>query len=200
MPSTPPETRASLILRLPDAADMAAWEEFVAIYGPLVFRLARRQGLQSADADDVVQEVLTAVARHVSQWLNRKDRGSFRAWLFRIARNVAINFLTRRATRSLGVGGDEAERFVEKIPAAASSISSQFDLEYRREAFRWAANQVRQVVSEDTWQAFWLTHVEERPIRQVAEQLRMPVGNIYISRSRVMARLRALVIQHEDSP
>lgn len=50
MISSPPEIRASLILRLPDAADAAAWDELVAIYGPLVFRLALRQGLQAADA------------------------------------------------------------------------------------------------------------------------------------------------------
>ncbi len=54
---SPPETRASLIVRLRDAADVAAWDEFVATYGPLVYRLALRQGLQAADADDVVQQV-----------------------------------------------------------------------------------------------------------------------------------------------
>ena len=78
---SPPETRASLILRLPDAADVAAWDQIVAIYGPLVYRMGLRQGLQAADADDLVQEVFTAVARSVSQWLERSDRGKFRAWL-----------------------------------------------------------------------------------------------------------------------
>jgi len=61
--SDPLETRASLILRLPDASDVVAWDEFVAIYSPLIFRLARRQGLQPTDADDLVQEVLTTVSR-----------------------------------------------------------------------------------------------------------------------------------------
>ena len=62
---SPPETRASLIPRLRDAADVAASDEFVAIYGPLVFRMALRQGLQAADADDVVQQVFSAVAQSV---------------------------------------------------------------------------------------------------------------------------------------
>ena len=96
MPLSPPETRASLILRLPNAADSAAWEEVVQVYGPVVFRMARKQGLQGADADDLVQEVFTAVAKQVEQWLWRSDRGPLRAWVLRIARNIAVNAPEKR--------------------------------------------------------------------------------------------------------
>ena len=194
---SPPETRASLILRLPNAADVAAWDELVAIYGPLVFRLAVRQGLQPADADDLVQEVFSAVARSVSQWLDRPDRGSFRAWLLRIARNTAVNLLTRRSHRPLGTGGDEAAEMLAEVPAAESDLSSEFDLEYRREVFSWAAEQVRESVAESTWQAFWLTHVEGLAIADAAEQLGVSVGKVYVARSRVMNRLQELVKQYE---
>ena len=198
MISSPPETRASLILRLPDAADAAAWDELVAIYGPLVFRLALRQGLQAADADDLVQEVFSAIAKSVSQWLERSDRGKFRAWLLRIARNAAVNFLTRRSHRSIGTGGEEAARLLTEVAAPPSLLSNEFDLEYRREVFRWAAEHVREIVAETTWQAFWLSHVENLPIAEVARQLEITEGNVYISRSRVMTRLRELVKQFEE--
>ena len=198
MISSPPETRASLILRLPDAADAAAWDELVAIYGPLVFRLALRQGLQAADADDLVQEVFSAIAKSVSQWLERSDRGKFRAWLLRIARNAAVNFLTRRSHRSIGTGGEEAARLLTEVAAPPSLLSNEFDLEYRREVFRWAAVHVREIVAETTWQAFWLSHVENLPIAEVARQLEITEGNVYISRSRVMTRLRELVKQFEE--
>jgi len=195
---SPPETRASLILRLPDAADVTAWDEFVAIYGQVVYRVALRQGLQPADADDLVQDVFTAVAKSISQWLDRADRGTFRAWLLRIARNAGVNFLTRRKHRPIGAGGDNADRMLAEIPAPESPLTSQFDLEYRREVFHWAAEQVRDAVTESTWQAFWLTHVESQPIPDVAAHLGISVANVYIGRSRVMARLRELVKQFED--
>jgi len=168
---SPPDTRASLILRLPDAADAAAWDELMAIYGPLVFRLAARQGLQAADADDLVQNVFAAIARSVAEWLERPDRGKFRAWLLRIARNAAVNFLTRRVHGLLGTGDDKVVQMLAEIPAPESQLSSEFDLEYRREVFRWAAEQVRDTVADTTWQAFWLTQMENPPIAEVAQRL-----------------------------
>src|SRR5262245_27667732 len=188
-----PETRASLILRLPDAADELAWDQFAAIYGPLVYRLARKQGLQPADADDLVQEVLSAVARSVSGWLENAQRGPFRAWLLRIARNTAINFLTRRKHQPLAAGGSESLRSLSQQADPESEAGGEFDLEYRRELFRWAAGQLRGVVNESTWQAFWRTSVDEQSIEQVAKELKMSVGSVYIARSRTMARLRELV-------
>lgn len=196
---SPPETRASLILRLKDAADVAAWDEVVAIYGPLVFRMAQRQGLQAADADDVVQDVFAAVAKSVSAWVEQPRRGRFRGWLLGIARNIAINVLTRRPYGGVGHGGDNSIETLAKVPAPPGALSSQFDLEYRREVYRWAAEQVRMSVSRGTWDAFHLTHVEGIPIADAAGQLGISVGSVYIARSRVMNRLRELAKQFEAS-
>lgn len=194
-----PETRASLILRLPDPGDVAAWDQFVAIYGPVVFRLARRQGMQVADADDLVQEVLTAVARSISKWLDRSDRGTFRAWLFRIARNASVNHLTRRSTRPLALWDDGDLEALAEVADVESPLASQFDIEYRRELFRWASERVKQMFAETTWQSFWLTHVRQQPIGDVADQLGISVGSVYVGRSRVMARLRETVKSLEET-
>ncbi|MCA8997031.1 MAG: sigma-70 family RNA polymerase sigma factor [Planctomycetaceae bacterium] len=197
MTISPPETRASLILRLPNAADVAAWDEVVAIYSPLVYRMALRQGLQSADADDLVQEVFVAIARSVGEWLDRNDRGSFRAWLLRISRNTAVNFLTRRAHRPWGTGGKDAAEQLAQVSINKSDLSDEFDLEYRREVFQWAAEQVRESVQETTWQAFWLTHIEGLSIEEAAQQLHVSTGTVYVGRSRVMSRLQKLVKRYE---
>ena len=124
----------SLIARLQDPDDIAAWDNFSDMYAPIIYRSARRSGLQAADADDVVQEVLAAVTHSVSRWIKRDDRGPFRAWLFRIARNTSIDFLTRRKHRPWAAGGDTAAEQLNHVEAPAD-VSSQFDLELRRTMF-----------------------------------------------------------------
>lgn len=110
---------------------MAAWDEFAAIYGPVVFNVAISRGFQPADADNLVQEVFMAVVSSVSNWLQRDDRGSFRAWLLRIARNAAVDMITQKATRSLGRDGSEARIHLSILPAPCE-LSSALDLEYER--------------------------------------------------------------------
>lgn len=198
MQSSPPETRASLILRLKNAEDVVAWNDFVAIYAPVIFRVACRHGLQVADAENLIQEVLLSISRALPQWLQREDRGSFRAWLLKIARNEAVDMLTRRATRPLGKDGLEAERLLAEVPDHRCDLSSQFDLEYEQAVFQWAAAQVHDSVSDTTWQSFWLTHVEGLSVDRVARQLNMRTGTVYVARGRVMNRIQELVKKFED--
>lgn len=196
--SPTPETRETLIQRLPNGADVDAWREFVEIYGPLLFRLARAKGFQQADAEDFVQEVLSAVAKAVGRWLDRDDRGPFRVWLFRVAQNLAINFLTRPKHQRLGTGDSQIARLLNERPAVSADTSELFLREYQRELFRWAAEQVREQVSERQWMAFWLTSVEDRSITDVATQYKMSVGSVYVARSRITRKIRELVYRHKE--
>ena len=197
MKPTHEPTKASLILRLRDAEDRAAWDEFATIYGPVVFNVAIGRGFQAADADNLVQEVFMAVAASVSNWLERDDRGSFRAWLLRITRNAAVDMITQKATRSLGLDGSEAQVHLANF-TDASELSNALDLEYERTVFQWAAERVRESVAEHTWQAFWLTSIKELSVADAATKLNTRPGNIYFARSRVMARIKELVQQYQD--
>jgi RNA polymerase sigma-70 factor (ECF subfamily) len=104
-----PTTRHSLVLRLRDRDDEAAWTEFVAIYEPLVYGLTRRKGLQDADARDLCQEVFRAVAGAIERWDPDPAKGKFRAWLFRIARNLLVNFFADQRRHPRGTGSTSVQ-------------------------------------------------------------------------------------------
>jgi len=199
MTSSFPETRNTLILRLRDGQDAEAWEQFVAIYEPLVYRLARSKGFQDADVRNVSQEVLLAVAKAVERWEPDPERGRFRTWLFQISRNLMVNFLTRAKHRPLGTGDSGMAELLGQQIDPASMETAEFDQEYCREVFHWAAEQVRQQVNPTTWQAFWRTSVEGRSANEAAEQLGLSVGAVHIARSRVRGRLRQCVNQFESA-
>ncbi len=187
-----PPTRASLVLRLRDPQDEAAWREFVDLYGPFIYGFLRKQGVQDADAADLGQEVLGAVAGAVGRLEYDPARGSFRNWLFTIVRNKLSNW--RRAQRKRLLDCDEAaaEVLLEECPAPMRQ-EAEWEAEWEQKVFAWACTQVRRVVTELTWQAFWKSAIEDLPGKQVAAELGLSVAAVYLAHSRVLARLKALV-------
>lgn len=185
-----PDTRASLLLRIRNSRDQEAWESFQQIYQPLIFRLARRRGIQEADANEVTQDVLIAVASAINRWDSNPARGSFRGWLSKITRNLVVNLLIRQSRHPRGNGDTEFNVWLDQQPDPASEESALFDVEEEREIFRWAADRIRSDFQETTWQAFWRTAVEGRDVQLVASELGVTAGIVYVSRSRVMKRLR----------
>lgn len=185
-----PDTRTSLILRLADSDDVDAWAEFVRLYEPSIYRLALSKGLQHADAQDVVQEILTSVSRNVSNWVPDPERGPFRAWLFRIARSRIVNSLTRSKPHNLGTGGTTATRLLGEHSDGLDNDWQLFEQEYRRTLFQKAADRVQVMFTEQSWQCFWLTTVDGVSIAEVATRFDISAGSVYIARSRVMARIR----------
>ena len=147
------------------------------IYEPLIHRLARARGVQEADADDLAQDVFRAVADAIDRWDPDPARGSFRAWLSRIARNLIVNLLAarRRQTAELRDGRDRVVELLEAQPAGDAD-SALFDLEYRRQIFASAAQRARVRFQETTWQAFWRTGVEGRETSAVAAELGLTPG------------------------
>lgn len=192
-----PKTRGSLLARLKDHADADAWSEFAEIYRPVIVRVAKSRQMQDADAEEVAQQVLTAVAKAIDRWEEDPDRARFRTWLHRIMQNLIVNAATRQKP-DRGRGDSANLAVLSQHPMKEGIDSDLVRLEYRRECFRWAARQIRKEFQPDTWQAFWLTAVENRDVNEVALTLGRSRGSVYAARSRVMKRLRQKIAEVGD--
>jgi RNA polymerase sigma-70 factor (ECF subfamily) len=186
----PPKTRPSLLVRLRDPRDAAAWGQFVEVYVPLIYGFLRKRGVQDADAADLTQDVLRAVAGAIRRLDYDARQGTFRGWLFTIVRNRLSNFLARAPRQFVAGGGTDLVNLLHAQPAPAADPEAEWEHECRQQRFAWAARQVRQEVEESSWRAFWRTAVEGRRPPDVAGELGLSVAAVYMAKSRVLARLK----------
>jgi RNA polymerase sigma factor (sigma-70 family) len=186
-----PLTRASLLVRIRDGRDQEAWRQFVQMYAPVVYGFARKRGLQDADAADVMQNVLRSVAGAASRLNYDPARGTFRGWLYTVARNKIFNFLEAdRHKLGRGSGDSGARARLDALAGPEWGLAESWDEEYERNLAALAMQRVQGEVQPATWQAFWLTAVEGRSARETGEAIGMTSGAVYVARSRVLARLK----------
>jgi RNA polymerase sigma factor (sigma-70 family) len=183
------QTRVSLLARIRDLNDGLAWSEFVKLYTPLLYAYGMKNGLQDADAADLAQETLRLVMRAAPEFVYDPAKGTFRGWLFTVARNEIRKFVKRKNGVTVGTGDSNIRELLDSQQRGDPN-ESEWEREYQLNQFRWAADRVRSEFREATWQAFWRTVVQQRDINVVAEELGVSVGAIYIARSRVTARIR----------
>lgn len=184
-------TSVSLLGRVSSGAtrDQGAWSDFVDRYAPKVYAWCRAWGLQEADAQDVTQAVLLKLALQMDRFQYQAG-GSFRGWLWTLARNAWLDWKTERGRRTTAPA-DAAEQLdrLEARDDLARRLEREFDLELLEEATR----RVRARVAASTWEAYRLTAVEGEPAAAVSGRLGLSVDAVFKARSSVVQRLKAEV-------
>src|SRR5436305_13983614 len=98
------KTPASLLERLRQPFEPAAWERFVSLYTPLIYSWGRRVGLQEQDAADLVQDVFVTLIQVLPTFTYERHQ-SFRRWLWTVTINKwrrGRKRLDKRMVRGLG--------------------------------------------------------------------------------------------------
>jgi RNA polymerase sigma-70 factor (ECF subfamily) len=184
-------TSTALLEGLRDSGDESAWREFEARYRPLVFAVARRLGLQDADAEDAAQETLAAFVQAYREHRYDREKGRLRQWLRGIACHKVRDLLRRRGREVSASDRTDAERMLEQVPDAHAQ--SAWDDEWSKAVLRDCLEQVRGEVEPQTFEAFLLFALREWPARRVAEHLQISEAVVYQSKSRVLKRVRELI-------
>ena len=192
---SPLETRKSLIVRLKNEQNEFAWREFVCSYEGFLIQLARRQGVPERRIPDVTQQILLVIAKSIDGWKDDGNAASFRRWLSTVSRNVVIRFMSRERKQAGGIGGSD---LVAQLQNVEDKPDERHVQQYQHELIVWAAEQVRHEFLETSWRAFWATVIDERLVDDVAEELGVYPGSIYMSRSRIMARIKKKVAEVDD--
>jgi RNA polymerase sigma-70 factor (ECF subfamily) len=114
------ETRQSLLLRAQNGEENA-WKDVTDLYRPLVFGWLNRQGVPASDLEDLSQEVLLSVVKHLPGFQFSGQRGAFRTWLRTIVCRRAADYWRAIDTKTQATGGSGAIAALQQIAAPTAS-------------------------------------------------------------------------------
>lgn len=185
---TPTTTSTSLLDRI-RCKDREAWGRFVTLYGPLIYDVCRRHGVQPADADDVAQEVLQSVSHAIGAFKKDQPGDSFRGWLYRIVQNKVRDHFRRSAKQAPGIGGSDFKLTLDQLPEELSDSTASHDSR-GDPTLKRALELIRSEFQERTWTAFWRLTVEGHSAAEIGADLGMKTNTVRQAKYRIMQRLR----------
>jgi RNA polymerase sigma-70 factor (ECF subfamily) len=176
------KTSVSLLERLRSRNDQEAWSRFVSLYTPLLYFWVRRFKLSPEENEELVQDVFVTLVDKLPEFTYDPNR-RFRGWLW----TVAINKLRARQRKQISVTARPGET---DLLEGADTIAEFTEEEYRSHVTDRALQLMQKDFTTTTWRAFQEYVLNDRPVAEVAAELGMSVGAVYIAKTRVLGRLR----------
>jgi RNA polymerase sigma factor (sigma-70 family) len=204
-PASATSTRASLLQRVRDPADAASWTEFSGLYRKLIYGFARRSGLSHADAEDVTQDVFAGVAEKMPEFELDPNRGRFRGWLMQLTRwRIADKFASRPKEEvlreHLPSGGDSTDHrtsTIERVPAPEDE-QRNWELEWQRHLLDTACERISRRTKPRHFQVLDLYVRKGWPLLEVARELRLNPGTVYVVSHRLKKQLKGEMMKLKD--
>lgn len=180
-------TRASLLDRLKDLGDREAWQDFFDTYWGVIFHFAKRTGLDEAEAEDVVIETVTVVARKIEEFKYERERGRFKTWLLTIARHRIGDRFKKRARRDQHGGTIPLESLPEgTLPEPRpSELERLWDEEWQTRLIDMTLKAVKKHVGARQFQIFHSYVIQENSAADVAAFYNISRGQVYMAKNRV---------------
>ncbi len=188
-------TRRSLLVRLKNWDDGASWKDFFDTYWELIYGLARQAGLSDAEAQDVVQETVIAVARKMPDFQYDPALGSFKAWLRQLTRWRIGDQLRKKGYQSQGHWLPR-EHVLKSDVLAQQPVEDEFDLErvwdeeWEKALMEAALKKVRRHAGLQQYQMFYLHVFKRLPAREVARCLEVKLHEVYYAKYKLAAQMK----------
>jgi RNA polymerase sigma factor (sigma-70 family) len=199
-------TRRSLLDRLRNWEDQASWREFFDTYWKFIYSMAVRAGLSDQEAEDVVQETVTSVAKKMSEFQYDPARCSFKGWLMHVTRLRIIDQLRRRLPASTQPVLDNRDTTrtatIERVPdpSADVALEAAWDEEWERNLVDAAMERVKLRVNPEHYQVFYLSAVKGLATGEVARMLQINAGRVYLIRHRLAKEVKREVERLREKP
>ncbi len=191
------QTRESLLLRLKDGEDGAAWSEFHELYGRLIFGYSLHYAISYAEAEDIVQEVCVKVFRQIIRFDYSPEKGRFRGWLKTITRNAVIDHLRRTRSRQK-VSTEYRLQLESELEEESSKDEAVWRLEWEKAIYETALERVKERIGPETFLIFKKYVLDDQSAADVADETTLDANAIYAVKHRVLRYIRQEVAKILD--
>ena len=181
-------TRTTLLHRLKDWQDHPSWQDFFDTYWKLISTIALRGGLTETEAQDVVQETMISVAKHMPTFIYSRSDGSFKAWLLNMTRWRITDQLRKRGRFSANSPEDydaDQEMMNSMVDPVGETINLLWDAEWEKNLLEAAIDKVKRRLEPRKYQIFDFYVNKEWPPDDVAKAFGISVGQVYLAKHRV---------------
>jgi RNA polymerase sigma-70 factor, ECF subfamily len=182
-----PETPISLLERLRLCPDEASWQRLVQLYTPWIGDWLKRQGLATADVEDLAQEVMVVLIRELPRFNHDLRRGAFRRWLRTITLNQLRAFWRERKRQPTPA---HLETVLAQLEDPESELSRGWDRDHNAHVVRRLLELLERDFEPRTWQAFRLVVLEGHSSPEAARVLGMSPVAVRVAKSRILSRFR----------
>jgi RNA polymerase sigma factor (sigma-70 family) len=188
-------TRLSLLSRLKNWDDSEGWKRFFDTYWRLIYSAAIKSGLSDAEAQEVVQETVIAVAKKMAEFKYDPALGSFKGWLLTLTRWRIGDQIRKRVRHESchPAATDDRTRtdvFGTVPDERGCKLDAIWDAEWKQNLLQAAVERVKRKVAARQYQLFDLYAVKEWPVADVARTLGVSEFQVYKAKSRIAALLR----------
>ena len=183
------QTRQSLLLRA-QTGEENAWKDLTDLYRPLIIAWLNRQGVPARDLEDLSQDILLSVVKHLPTFQHSGRRGAFRSWLRTIVCNRTTDYWRAVDAGTAASGGSGATAALQQIADPDSDLNRQWDEEHDRYVIRCLLKLVEDAFEPLTLRAFRRLALEGASGAEAAQELGLSVAAVYVAKSRVLQRIR----------
>lgn len=197
-----PTTRMSLIEKVRNG-DEISWTEFYERYAPVIRYVGSfRYHFNDAECDELIQNTMCKFYDTSGKYTRRPGIAKFRTYFATVIRSQAIDYIRRNARLQEvelpeAVAGGVSPEDDEKNPEfIARACDETFMHEWRMALFQDACNELRDRVSETTYQAFEMYAVQGRNAASVCDALGITTNQLYVAKNRCLNILREIIARY----
>ncbi|MBE99203.1 RNA polymerase sigma factor [Flavobacterium coralii] len=161
-----------------------AFRQLVARYGKPLYNHIRTIVLNHDDADDVLQNTFIKIFRNLE---NFKGESKLFSWMYRIATNEAITFISQRA-KKLGLSTEEAQQ--------KAILNLKADDYFEGDALQLKLQQAIAILPEKQQLVFKMKYFEDLKYEEISEILGTSVGALKASYHHAVKKIEEYIVNN----